>query len=147
MLLLDIQNERMLGMKKSQRAVALVPFGHEIFSPRIPVRVRSQDRNFRADVMRWMQAAFAQNVRHHGGGRGLAVHPGDDDAAFAAHDRGQRFSPAHRSVYPSHSAEARIGLSFLIADEKITRSASLASVGAMLWMKAQTRDAARRSVS
>ena len=95
MLLLDIQNERVLGMKERDRAVALVAFGHEIFAARIPVRVRAENRNFRADVMRRMQSAFAQDVRGHRRGRRLAVHSGDDDAAFAPHDGGERFGATH----------------------------------------------------
>src|ERR1043166_8630346 len=42
-LLLDIQNERVLGMKKRDGAVALVSFGNEIFAARIPVRVGSEN--------------------------------------------------------------------------------------------------------
>ena len=93
-LFFDIENERVLRMEKLQRAVALVAFRDEIFAARIPVRVAAENRNFRADVMRRMQAAFAQNVRRHRGRRRLAVHPRDDDPALAEHDRGERFGAA-----------------------------------------------------
>src|SRR5439155_26378199 len=50
-LLLDIYNQRVLGLKERDRAVALIPFGNEILSARIPVCVRSQNRNLCADIM------------------------------------------------------------------------------------------------
>src|SRR5437660_11576440 len=91
MLRLDIQNQDMFGMKTTNGAVALVPFGHKKFSTRIPVRVLSKDRNFRADVMRRVQPALAQDMCGHGRGGGFAVHAADDDSALSLHDRGQRF--------------------------------------------------------
>ena len=54
MFLLDIQDERVLGMKQFQRAIALVPLGNEPFAARIPMGIRSQNRNLRADIMGWM---------------------------------------------------------------------------------------------
>ena len=60
------------------------------------MRVRPENRNFRADVMRRMQPAFAQHVRRHRRRRRLAMHPGDDDPAFPAHDRRQRFGAAQQ---------------------------------------------------
>ena len=89
MFLLDVQDEGMFRFEKAQGAVALIAFRDEIFAARIPVRVRAEDRNLRADVMRRMAPALAQNVRRHRGSRGLAMHAGDDDSAFARHDRGQ----------------------------------------------------------
>ena len=99
MLFLDVQDERVLGMEELQRAVALVAFRDKIFAARIPVRVAPEDRNFRADIMRRMQAAAAQDMRRHRGRGRLAVHPGDDDSAFAAHDRSERFGAADRGNF------------------------------------------------
>ena len=127
MLFLDVQNERVLGMEKAQRAVALVAFRHEIFAARIPMRVRAEHRNFRADIMRRMQAAFAQDMRRHRRGRRLPMHARDDDSALARHDRGERFGAAHQSVVPARARSTRIGLFSLIAEEKMTSSASPAS--------------------
>ena len=100
MLLLDIQNQDMFGMKTANRAVALVPFGHKIFAARIPMRVLSEDRNFRADVMRRMQPALAQDMRRHGRGGRFAMHAGDDDPALSLHDRGERFGAPGRCAFP-----------------------------------------------
>src|SRR5205085_9426977 len=99
MLRLDIQNQDMFGMKTTNGAVALVPFGHKKFSTRIPVRVLSKDWNFRADVMRWVQPALAQDMCGHGRGGGLAMHAADDDPALSLHDRGERFGAAGRSCF------------------------------------------------
>ena len=52
-------------MKTAQGPIAFVPFRDEIFTARIPVRVCPKNRNLGADVMRWMQPAFAQDVRSH----------------------------------------------------------------------------------
>ena len=67
------------------------------------MRVRPENRNFRADVMRRMQPAFAQDMRRHRRRRRLAMHAGDDDPAFPAHDGGERFGAAHAGF----SARAR----------------------------------------
>jgi hypothetical protein len=47
-LFLDIENERVLRVKELQGAVAFIPFRHEIFAARIPVRVAPENRNLRA---------------------------------------------------------------------------------------------------
>ena len=96
MLFLDIQDDRVLRLEKAKRAVALVAFRHEIFAARIPMRVRAEERNFRANIVRRMQSALAQNMRRHGGSRRLAMHARDDDAALARHDRRQRFRAADK---------------------------------------------------
>ena len=98
MLFLDVEDERVLRPEVTQRAIALVPFRDKIFAARIPVRVRSENRNLRADVMRGMQPAFAKNMRGHRGGGRLAVHARDHDAAFPLHDGGERFRAAHRGL-------------------------------------------------
>ncbi len=95
MLLLDVEDDRVLGMVEGDRAVALVALGDHVFAVGIPVRIRAEDRNFRADIVRRMQARVAQDVGRHRGRRGLAVHAGDDDAALAVHDRGERIRAAH----------------------------------------------------
>ena len=38
-------------MKAAQRAVAFVAFGNEIFTALVPIRVRSENRNFSAHIV------------------------------------------------------------------------------------------------
>src|SRR5437899_7625774 len=78
---LDIQNQDMFGMKTTNGAVALVPFGHKKFTTRIPGRVLSEDRNFRADVMRRLQCALAQDICGDRRGGGLTMSASSNDAA------------------------------------------------------------------
>src|SRR5438552_18701412 len=82
---LDMQNQRMFGTKTTNSAVALVPFGHKKFSTRIPVRVLPEDRDFRADVMRRVQPALAQDMCGHGRGSGFTMHAADDNPALSLH--------------------------------------------------------------
>ena len=96
MLLLEVENERVLWAEEAQRPVTFIAFRDKIFAARIPMRVRAENRNLRADIMRRMQTAFAQNVRRHRGSRGLAVHPRDHNSALPLHDRGKRFRAARR---------------------------------------------------
>ena len=95
MLLLDVQHDRVLGMVEGERAIALVALGHEELALRVPVRVRAEDRDLRADVVRGIHAAHAQDVRGHRGGRRLPVHAADDDALLAVQHRRQRVGAAH----------------------------------------------------
>src|SRR6476661_880686 len=88
---LDIQNQDMFGMKTPNGAIALVSFGHKKFATRIPMRILSEDWNFRADVMRRVQPTLAQDMCGHGRGRRFAVHAANDDSALSLHDRSQRF--------------------------------------------------------
>src|SRR5262245_41890584 len=81
-------------MKESDRTVALVSLSNEISAPRIPVCVGSENWDLSANVVRWMQTAFPQDVRRHCRGCRFAMHSSDDDAASAAHDCGQRFCAA-----------------------------------------------------
>ena len=98
-------------MEKLERAVALVAFRDEIFAARIPMRIAPENRNFRAHIMRRMQPAAAQDVRGHGRGCRLAVHPRDDDAALPKHDRSERFgAPDRGDVAGSRSNQDRIVL-------------------------------------
>ena len=57
---LDVEHQRVFRFEESDRAVALVAFRHEIFAARVPMRVRAQQRNFRANIVRRMQPAFAE---------------------------------------------------------------------------------------
>src|SRR5438132_7760869 len=103
-------------MKQGDRAIAFIAFGHEKFAARVPVRVRPENRDLGADVMRRMQPAFAQNVRGHRRRRGFTVHSGDEDSAFA--DMIAASASARRTVLlPLSWTLFRIGLSFLIAEE------------------------------
>ena len=84
-------------MKITQRPVALVAFRDKILPARVPVRIGAENRDFRADVMRWMQPAFTQNVRGHGRGRRFSMHANNEDSALATHDGSERFGAAqHR---------------------------------------------------
>src|SRR5205809_5020335 len=89
----------MFGIKTANGAVAFVSFGHKKFTSWVPMRVLPEDRDFGADVMRRVQPAFAQDMRRHGRGGGLAVHAADDDAAFSLHDGGERFRAPSRSRF------------------------------------------------
>src|SRR5437773_10004789 len=89
----------MFGIKTANGAVAFVSFGHKKFTSRVPMRVLPEDGDFGADVMRRVQPAFAQDMRRHGQGGGLAVHAADDNAAFSLHDGGERFRAPSRSRF------------------------------------------------
>ncbi len=86
----------MFRLEKTQRPIALVALGHEIFAPCIPMGVRAEQRNFRSNIVRRVQSSFAQDMRRHGGSRRLAMHARDHDPAFARHDRRQRLGPADK---------------------------------------------------
>ena len=92
-------------MKGAQRAVAFVSFNDEIFPARIPMRVGSEDWNFRADVVGRMQSASAKRVcRHCGRGR-FTVHSGDHNAALGLHDCSDGFGPAEQWLSGITSSE------------------------------------------
>src|SRR5436309_13902667 len=124
-------------MKAAQGPIAFVSFRHEIFAAWIPVRVRPKNRNLGPDVMRWMQPAFAQNVRRHRRGCCFAVHPCDDNAALAAHDWCEGFSAAHDWL-------ARISRAYqnrlidLDGSGKHDQIGVASLVRAMLWKETQT---------
>src|SRR4030095_7903363 len=96
MLFFDVKYERVFRLEKLQRAIALVALRDEKFAAPIPVRVAAQNWNFRADIMRRMQATAAQNVRRHRCRGRFSMHARDDDSAFAEHDCGEGFSAANR---------------------------------------------------
>ena len=125
-------------MKKFQGAVAFVAFRHKIFSPRIPMGVSAEDRNFRAHIIGGMQAALGQNMRRHGGGRGLPVHSRNHDSSFARMIAA-RASARRNAGFPVWRAAVRIGLSALIADEKIISSRRPAVLRPMRPAKTQTK--------
>jgi hypothetical protein len=54
-LLLDVQHDRMLGMIKRERPIALVALHHKQLPLSIPVGIRAENRNLGADVVRRMQ--------------------------------------------------------------------------------------------
>src|SRR6266705_6790563 len=89
----------MFGIKTANGAVAFVSFGHKKFTSWVPMRVLPEDRDFGADVMRRVLPAFAQDMRRHGRGGGLAVHAADVNAAFSLHDGGERFRAPSRSRF------------------------------------------------
>ena len=60
------------------------------------MRVGSEDRNFRADVVGRMQSASAKHVCRHCGRSRFAVHAGDDNAALGLHDCSDGFRPAQQ---------------------------------------------------
>src|SRR5436853_4753879 len=104
----------MFGIKTANSAVAFVSFGHKKFTSRVPMRVLSEDRDFGAHVMRRVQSAFAQDMRRHGRGGGLAVHAADDDAAFPLHDGGERFRPPRRDRKSTRLNSSHLGISYAV---------------------------------
>src|ERR1700704_1594916 len=51
MLLFDVENEGVLRREEPDGAIAFVAFGHEIFAARIPMRIRTEERNLSADIV------------------------------------------------------------------------------------------------
>ncbi len=136
-LFLNVQNEGVLGFEITQRPVALIAFRDEIFAAPVPVRVRAEERNLRADIMGRMQSALAQNVRGHGGRCRLAVHPGDDNSALARHDRGERPRTAHRRLAgKTRAGENRIVV--LDRRRKYHERSVMAVFDTMLFVETQT---------
>ncbi len=86
---LDVEDDAVLGEVVDERAVALVALGDEVFAVLVPVGVRAQHGDLRADVVAGAEPPFAQQVRREGGGRGLAVRAGDDDALLVVEDGGE----------------------------------------------------------
>ena len=62
------------------------------------MRIRAENRNLRADVMRRMQPAVAQDVRRHRRSRRLAVHAAITMPFLPVHDRGERIRAAHQRL-------------------------------------------------
>src|ERR1043166_6435342 len=94
---LNVENEGVLGMKATQRAIAFVAFGNEIFAPGIPMRVRSENWNFSAHIVGRMQSAFTKHMYRHSGGGRFPMHSGDHNPALRLHNRSEGFGAAeHR---------------------------------------------------
>ena len=85
-------------MEQGDCAVAFIAFGDEKFPPAVPVGVRPENRDFSADIMRWMQTAFPQHMRSHRGRRGFAVHSNNENSALSRHDCSERFGAADSSL-------------------------------------------------
>src|SRR6266576_6843556 len=90
-------------MKAAQRAVAFVAFGNEILAARVPIRVRSENWNFSADIVRRMQSAFTKHMCRHCRSGCFAMHSGDHNAALGPHDCSDGF----RATEQRFSATAR----------------------------------------
>src|SRR4029077_16577919 len=123
-------------MKAAQCAVAFVAFGNEIFAPLVPIRVRSENRNFSAHIVRRMQSAFAKHMCRHCGSGCFAVHSGDHNAALGLHDRGDGF----RATEQRFSATARGKENWIVILTRLRKNDKARSVrmlGEMLFMKAQ----------
>src|SRR4029453_147450 len=83
-------------MKAAQRRVLFRSFGNEEFAARVPMRVRSENRNFSAYIVGGMQSAFAKYVCRHCGRGCFAMHSGDHDAALSLHDCSDGFRAAEQ---------------------------------------------------
>src|SRR4051794_9480857 len=125
-------------MKAAQSAVAFVAFRNEIFAAFVPIRVRSQDRNFSAHIVRRMQSAFAKDMGRHGGGGCLAMHSGDHNPAFGLHDCSDGF----RATEKQFSATARREENWIVVLNRGGKYNKFRSVGVlseMLFMKTQAK--------
>src|SRR5438876_3684763 len=124
-------------MKTSDRPVALVTFGYEIFAAWIPMCVCSENGDLGANIMRGMEPAFTQVVRDHRRGGGLSVHANDDDAALARHDGSQRFGAAHHRFARFARADQN-GIVDLDRRGKNDQLGVLCLIAAMLLVKMQS---------
>src|SRR5438046_10275925 len=88
-------------MKAAQRAVAFVAFGNEIFAALVPIRVRSENRNFSAHIVRRMQSALAKHMCRHCGSGCFAMHSGDHNAALGLHDCSDGFRSTVQRLSPT----------------------------------------------
>ena len=123
-------------MEAAQSAVAFVAFSDKIFAAWVPVCVRSENRDFGANVMGWMQAAFAQNVRRHCRGSCFAVHSGDNNAALRAHNCGEGFratDDGFSRITPGHEN----GIVALNCGGKNNKVSGACVFRTMLFIKAQ----------
>ena len=96
---LEVHHRGDLGTQVQQAAVALVGLGHQPLAlPRAGVRAHVVE--LAADHVGRVEAAAVQDVRHHGGGRRLAVGAGDRDAAPQRHEAGEHLRPAQDGDAP-----------------------------------------------
>ena len=82
MLWFDVQYDRMTGMVIDESAIALVSLGDKIFTLRVPAGIGAQNRNFRANIVRWLESASSKHVGSHRGGGCFSMHAADNDALF-----------------------------------------------------------------
>ena len=90
----DVEDDGVGGAEVDEGAVAFIAFGDEEGAFGVPVGVGAEDGDFGADVVRGMHLAVAEDVGGEGGGGGLAVGAGDDDAVLHGHDGGEGFGAA-----------------------------------------------------
>ena len=91
----DVQDDGVPGVVVDERAVALVPLGDEEFPLGIPTRVGSENRDLGPDIVGGLEPPRPEDMRGHGGGRGLAVHPADHHPLLPGHDGGEDFGTAN----------------------------------------------------
>jgi hypothetical protein len=80
-------------------AVGLVGLGHKIVTPAqdgVGPQVIPQGPHHHGGI----EAPGPQDRRRHGGGRGLAVGPGDGHLSIALHESGQHLAPAQHGETP-----------------------------------------------
>src|SRR4051812_43626911 len=58
--------------------------------------VRTEQRNFRSNIVGRMQPSLPQYMRRHSRSGRFAVHAGDHDSALAGHDCRQRLGATHQ---------------------------------------------------
>lgn len=92
----DIEDDGVGGAEVDEGAIAFIAFGDEEGAFGIPVGIGAEDGDFGADVVGGMQLAVAEDVGGEGGGGGLAMGAGDDDAVFDRHDGGEGFGAADK---------------------------------------------------
>jgi len=99
----DVQNDGVFRMVADDRAIAFVPLGDKIFAAGIPARIRPENRDFGADIVRRMRAGGAKNVGRHGRDSRLAVHARDEDSLFSKHQSGECVGTAHHRFVQAFS--------------------------------------------
>ena len=92
---LNVEDDAVLRDVVHQRAVALVPFRHQVFAVLVPVGVGAQHGDFRPYIVARAHAAFPHQVSAEGRGGGFAVRAGDHDALLPVQDGRQAFRAAH----------------------------------------------------
>ena len=78
------------GRELEEGAVAFVGFGDEVLRG-AEAGVGAEGVDAAADDDGGIEAAGGEHAGDHGGGGGFAVHAGDGDAVFEAHELGQHF--------------------------------------------------------
>ena len=96
MLGFDVQYDCMAGMVVDKSAIALVSFSDKIFTLRVPASIGAENRNFRANIVRWLESASSKHVGSHRGGCCFSMHATNNDALFGRHDGGKGVgAPCH----------------------------------------------------